>query len=147
MPTIRIAAALLLRPDGHTLLVRKQGSSFFMQPGGKIEPGEAPLAALCRELEEELALHIAPESAFYLGRFSHQAANEAGHMVEAELFGLMLAASTKPEDIRPEAEIAEIAWVNPQAPGALKLAPLSRDYILKQSGRLASTIRAAKEGA
>ena len=55
---IRIAAALLLGPDGRTLLVRKRGTRAFMQPGGKIEAHEVPLHALARELEEELGLRI-----------------------------------------------------------------------------------------
>ncbi|WP_439615125.1 NUDIX hydrolase [Shinella sp.] len=57
---IRIAAALVLRENGETLLVRKRGTGAFMQPGGKIEPGETPKAALARELREEIGLDIAP---------------------------------------------------------------------------------------
>ena len=52
--TIRIAAAIILDSDGRVLLVRKRGSAFFMQPGGKHEPGESDLDALRRELREEL---------------------------------------------------------------------------------------------
>jgi 8-oxo-dGTP pyrophosphatase MutT (NUDIX family) len=47
---LRIAAALLIREDGHTLLVRKRGTTSFMQPGGKIDPGETAQRALVREL-------------------------------------------------------------------------------------------------
>ena len=39
---------------GHVLLVRKADTRFFMQAGGKIEPGEEPAAALVRELHEEI---------------------------------------------------------------------------------------------
>jgi len=53
---IRIAAAVIVRPDGMTLLVRKRGTSAFMQPGGKIEPGETPEQALSRELSEEIGV-------------------------------------------------------------------------------------------
>ena len=66
---IRIAAAVLIGPDGRTLLVRKRGTRAFMQPGGKIEAHEQPVNALARELEEELALNIDPASATYLGHF------------------------------------------------------------------------------
>ncbi|MFV2946081.1 NUDIX domain-containing protein [Pseudomonas japonica] len=52
--TIRIAAALLIDPQGQTLLVRKRGTLAFMQPGGKIEADELPVKALARELFEEL---------------------------------------------------------------------------------------------
>ena len=40
--------------QGRVLLVRKHGSSTFIQPGGKREPGEDALATLARELQEEL---------------------------------------------------------------------------------------------
>jgi 8-oxo-dGTP pyrophosphatase MutT (NUDIX family) len=122
---IRIAAALLCRADGRTLLVRKRGTTAFMQPGGKLEPGEAPLAALARELREELGLAFDPATAVPLGRFTAPAANEAGHLVEAEIFRVAIAT-----DVRPAAEIEEIAWIEPAAPGSLPLAPLTRNFVL-----------------
>ena len=54
MPNIiRIAAALLIDPQGRTLLVRKRGTEAFMQPGGKIEAHEQPVQALVRELQKQ----------------------------------------------------------------------------------------------
>lgn len=71
MPNIiRIAAALLIDPQGRTLLVRKRGTEAFMQPGGKIDAGETPVQALVRELQEELGLRIDPAQAMHLGQFS-----------------------------------------------------------------------------
>ncbi|EKF16832.1 NUDIX hydrolase [Nitratireductor pacificus] len=122
---IRIAAAIITRPDGMTLLVRKQGTSAFMQPGGKIEAAEQPVMALCRELREEIGLSVDAAAPIHLGRFSAPAANEAGRTVVAELFRL-----TIDGHVEPAAEIAEIAWVDPGAPGALPLAPLTRDSAL-----------------
>jgi 8-oxo-dGTP diphosphatase len=122
---IHIAAALLLRPDGATLLVRKHGTTAFMQPGGKIEPSESPFAALRRELAEELNLSITEAETTYLGRFQAQAANEPGHIVEAELFRLTITAA-----VTPAAEIAEAIWVNPAATANFALAPLTRDVVL-----------------
>jgi len=72
--SIFIAAAVLVGPDRRVLLVRKRGTEIFMQPGGKLEPGEAPEQALVRELREELALEIDPGTASYLGSFSAPAA-------------------------------------------------------------------------
>ena len=74
---IRIAAALILNSAGRALLVRKRGTVAFMQAGGKIEPGETPIAALRRELSEELAIELTGQPD-YLGRFSAPAANEEG---------------------------------------------------------------------
>ena len=126
MPAIiRIAAALLLGPNGHILLVRKRGTQAFMQPGGKIDPGEQPLQALARELLEELGLRINPAQARYLGVFSAPAANEPGFEVQAELFQLHIDAP-----VQPAAEIEEVQWIDPLTEGNLTLAPLTRDLIL-----------------
>ncbi|MET2827115.1 NUDIX hydrolase [Mesorhizobium shangrilense] len=66
---IRIAAAVIIDADGRLLLVRKRGTSAFMQPGGKIEPDELPINALVRELREELGLVIDPGAPSWLGSF------------------------------------------------------------------------------
>ena len=123
--TIRIAAALLIDPHGQTLLVRKRGTRAFMQPGGKIEADEAPVAALARELFEELGLRIDPEQAGYLGNFSAPAANEPGFEVVCELFRVYTDAV-----VLPAAEIEEAVWVDAEAAQKLELAPLTRDLIL-----------------
>lgn len=122
---IRIAAAVILRDDGATLLVRKRGTSAFMQAGGKIDGDETPLIALCRELYEELAVSILPEDADYLGRFSAPAANEAGCTVTAEMFRVRLN-----RDVEARAEIEEVRWVRPGSQGQIELAPLTRDMVL-----------------
>ena len=123
--TIRIAAALLIDRDGHTLLVRKRGTEAFMQPGGKIDAGEQPAEALARELHEELNLRIDPSAAVYLGHFSAPAANEPGFTVEAELFQVTIDVA-----VQPAAEIEEVRWIDPTGDGGLQLAPLTRDVIL-----------------
>ncbi|WP_339495835.1 NUDIX hydrolase [Pseudomonas sp. RA_105y_Pfl2_P56] len=122
---IRIAAALLLGADGRTLLVRKRGTTAFMQPGGKIEPHERPLHALARELEEELGLRIDPSQPTFLGQFCAPAANEPGFVVQAEIFQL-----TIDTEVTPAAEIEEVVWIDPATDGDVELAPLTRDLIL-----------------
>lgn len=67
---IRIAAAVITDATGACLLVRKQGTIAFMQPGEKMEPGETPEQALVRELKEELSIQIAIADLTYLGHFS-----------------------------------------------------------------------------
>jgi len=126
MPNIiRIAAALLIDPQGRTLLVRKRGTQAFMQPGGKIDAGESPVEALVRELHEELGLRIDPAQAEHMGAFSAPAANEPGFEVHAELFRVDTA-----EAVVPAAEIEEVVWVAADQALAVALAPLTRDLIL-----------------
>jgi 8-oxo-dGTP pyrophosphatase MutT (NUDIX family) len=122
---IHIAAALLLNAQGQTLLVRKRGTTAFMQPGGKIEAHELPIHALARELEEELGLRIDLAQASFLGQFSAPAANEPGFVVHADIFQLTIDA-----DVIPAAEIEEVIWVDPATDPALELAPLTREHIL-----------------
>jgi 8-oxo-dGTP diphosphatase len=122
--TIRIAAALIDDDSGRLLLVRKTGTPWFMQAGGKIEKGEAALCALRRELDEEIGLRL-DNCARYLGRFSAPAANEPRHVVVADIFHVR--ASHSPV---ASAEIAEAIWVSPAEAVAMRLAPLTRDHVL-----------------
>jgi 8-oxo-dGTP diphosphatase len=122
---IRIAAALLCRADGRTLLVRKRGTAAFMQPGGKIEPHEQPAAALIRELREELGLTVDASAPTHIGRFTAAAANEPGRAVDAKLFRIDITG-----DVTPAAEIEEVAWIEPSQAAELVLAPLTEHHVL-----------------
>ena len=123
MSPIRIAAAVIVAADGRMLLVRKRGTDRFMLAGGKIDAGETAVEALRREIEEELGCGIAAESP--LGRFSAPAAFEAGQVVEAELFAVALDG-----EIRPAAEIEEVAWHDPDDLDSRPLAALARTHAL-----------------
>ena len=122
---IRIAAAVVTDLAGRSLLVRKRGSSIFMQPGGKIESGESALSALTRELREELGLVVDPGETEYIGSYRAVAANEENTVVRAEVFFL-----TTPELPVAGAEIEEILWVERLDELAVEVAPLSRDSLL-----------------
>jgi 8-oxo-dGTP diphosphatase len=57
-----VVAAALIDGDGRVLVAQrpahKQHGGLWEFPGGKIEPGETPVAALARELDEELGIAI-----------------------------------------------------------------------------------------
>ncbi|RRU14933.1 NUDIX domain-containing protein [Stenotrophomonas sp. 278] len=125
---IQIAAAVISRDDGKVLVVRKKGSHAFIQPGGKIEPGEDPIQALCRELDEELGLTIAPTLPTFIGTFSAPAVNERGSIVTAQVYTF-----SHTGEVHPKAELEEIVWIDPKNPGDLELAPLTRDHIFRAS--------------
>src|ERR1700712_2750601 len=61
-PRVEVVAAVLQKPDGTFLLAQRPAgkvyAGYWEFPGGKVEPGEAPAAALARELHEELGIDI-----------------------------------------------------------------------------------------
>ena len=125
--TLHIVAAVIVRADGRALLVRKHGTTSFMQVGGKIEPGEDPAAALVRECAEEIGLVVDPAQARPLTRRSAVAANEPDHVVDAHVFEVDLPDGF---DLQVQAELAEHVWVDPAAPVAPHpIAPLSVDLL------------------
>jgi mutator protein MutT len=129
--TISIAAALIDDGAGELLLVRKQGTAVFMQPGGKIDPGETPLQALARELREELGFTPAEDQSLYLGTFCCEAANEPGHALTASLFHIRARRA-----FEVSAELEEAIWIPIRDASGLHLAPLTRDHVLPIARRL-----------
>lgn len=125
-PVIEVVAAVVVAADGRTLLVRKRGTAAYMNPGGKLEPGESHRDALVRELQEEIGLLVDPATLEPIGSFETDAANEPGHALLAHVFVLDLAST----EHRVAAEIEESRWVEPGAPGALPLAPLAAEHLL-----------------
>jgi 8-oxo-dGTP diphosphatase len=122
---IKVVAALISDEAGRVLLVRKRGTAAFMQPGGKRDPGEEDVAALSREIAEELGCNLVRESIRALGKFEANAANEPGRRVHASLYGIDVIG-----EIAPGREIDETVWVDPASPPDIVLAPLTRDHVL-----------------
>lgn len=60
MKTILVSAVALINSDGRVLIAQrpagKSMAGLWEFPGGKVEPGETPEAALIRELHEELGI-------------------------------------------------------------------------------------------
>ncbi len=132
--TIKIVAALICDDAGRVLLVRKRGTTAFMQPGGKREPGEDDIAALSREIAEELGCGVVRASIRPLGAFDAIAANEPGFRVQACLYGIDVTG-----EVAQCREIDETIWIDPAAPPDIPLAPLTRDHVLPlaSGGRVA----------
>lgn len=61
-PVVLVAAVALIDADGRVLLAErpagKSMAGLWEFPGGKVDPGETPEAALIRELQEELGIDV-----------------------------------------------------------------------------------------
>lgn len=127
--SIRVSAAVITDADGRLLLVRKAGTTAFMQPGGKPEAGEDAAQTLIRELHEEIGLRLDPADLTPLGEFTAPAANEPGFAVVADVFRVDIG------DQQPvtDAEIEELRWVDRAAASALEVAPLAAAYFLPEA--------------
>ncbi len=108
------------------LTVRKNGTTKFMLPGGKLEPGESAAEAAVREVAEELGVRLQVEDLTLLGEFEADAANEPGHLVRSTVF-------TSAGEVTPDAaaEIAELRWASlTEITDGADFAPLTREYVV-----------------
>ena len=105
------------------LTVRKESSTKFQLPGGKMEIRETPVQAAAREVAEEIGVDVRLPELSLLGTFDAPAANEPGETVRGQIFTY-----PRPVLARAAAEIAEIAWVDPTNPDR-ELAHLLRDKV------------------
>ncbi|MCF2574002.1 NUDIX hydrolase [Brevibacterium sp. UCMA 11754] len=136
MNDIRVSALVLLHPfEPLLLMVRKEGTTSFMLPGGKPESGESAEATIIREISEELGLALEAGRLSPLGTFAADAANEADHRVIGDVFCYEgLPAELDVDRINHQAEIAEAAWF-PYAPMPVdtderQFAPLTRLQVI-----------------
>jgi 8-oxo-dGTP diphosphatase len=121
---LRVIAAAVLGPRGLLLVSKRAAPDVFYLPGGKPEPGEAPLACLGRELAEELGVGIDAAEPFTEVRAP--AALEGVDMWMT-VFRTRLAGAPA-----AGAEIAHLRWW-PHDRG-LRLAPAVRDGVIPLTG-------------
>lgn len=116
--TIPVVAAALIAADGRVLMQqRKHGGALgglWEFPGGKVEAGETPAAALTRELAEELDITVAMADLTYVA-----SASEPGNPHVILLYACRRWSGT-PQCLAGEA----IAWVAPAGLLALEMPPL-----------------------
>ena len=118
-------AALIRDEAGRVLLVRKRGTAAFMQPGGKRDAGESDVAALARELVEELGCRVSADSA---QRSACSIARPRTSRASRCMLPSMRSMSRAQSRRGPRS--TQIVWVDPRALPDLPLAPLTRDHVL-----------------
>ena len=131
-PRQLVAAAALVDADGRVLLARrpegKPMAGLWEFPGGKVEAGETPEAALVRELREELGIDTVESCLAPVAFASHGYGDF--HLV------LLLFACRKWEGAPEPVEGGELAWVRPNGmrdydmpPADAPLVALLRDIL------------------
>jgi 8-oxo-dGTP diphosphatase len=118
----KLVVAALVREGGRILMSRRRPDqampNLWEFPGGKVEPGEHPEAALRREVREELGCDVEIDRI-------HEVVFHA--YAEFDLYMLVYAARIAAGEPRP-IEVAEVAWVDARALAELDLLPA--DYPL-----------------
>ena len=121
---LRVVAAAIVE-DGKVLLVSKRAApDVFYLPGGKPDGGEAPLATLARELDEELGVTLAGAEPFAV--VEDEAALE-GTPMEMHVFLASVGGAAA-----ARAEIATLVWVGADGHVPGRLAPAIRNHVLPQ---------------
>ena len=124
-PLMLVAACALIDSDGRILLARRpEGRSMaglWEFPGGKLDPGETPEAALIRELKEELGIDVAKACLAPLAFASH--AYETFHL----LMPLYLCRRWRGSPSAREGQA--LAWVRPEKLADYKMPPADRPLI------------------
>ena len=129
---VLVAAVALIDPDGRVLLAQrpegKAMAGLWEFPGGKVEAGETPEAALIRELHEELGIDTWASCLAPLTFASH--GYETFHLL------MPLYACRRWQGIVQGREGQRLAWVKPTAlrdypmpPADIPLIPILRDWI------------------
>ena len=132
MKIVLVSAVALIDADGRVLLAqRPEGKSMaglWEFPGGKVEDGETPEAALIRELKEELGIDTWHSCLAPLTFASH--AYPGFHLL------MPLFACRKWQGTVRATEGQELAWVAPNRlrdypmpPADLPLIPILRDWL------------------
>lgn len=132
MKTVLVSAVALIDRDSRVLLAqRPEGKSMaglWEFPGGKVEPGETPEAALVRELHEELGIETWTSCLAPLTFASHT--YEEFHLL------MPLFACRKWDGIPQSREGQALTWAKanelrqfPMPPADIPLIPILRDWL------------------
>src|SRR5437667_4357163 len=124
-PIVLVAAVALIDPDGRVLLAQrpegKHLAGLWEFPGGKVQPGETPEAALIRELEEELGIDVV---ASCLAPFTF-----ASHGYPEFHLLMPLYVCRKWSGIAIAREGQRLAWVRPARLGDYPMPPADKPLI------------------
>jgi 8-oxo-dGTP diphosphatase len=117
-----VVAGLILGDDGRILIAQRRADQAlggqWEFPGGKVEPGEAPVAALARELREELGVAAA------VGRIW-----DVLFHAYPDFDLVMLVYVCRINGAPRAVEVADLAWVAPRDLAGWDILPADRPLV------------------
>jgi 8-oxo-dGTP diphosphatase len=120
--TVTVAAVALVDDDGRVLVQQRPSgkpmADLWEFPGGKVEPGETPEAALIRELREELAIEVTSACLAPATFASHALGDK--HLV------LLLYVCRKWQGVPQPLAASALRWVKPVGLHALDMPPADK---------------------
>jgi 8-oxo-dGTP diphosphatase len=125
LPVVLVVAVALIDADGRVLLAQrppgKAMAGLWEFPGGKVRPGEAPEAALIRELKEELGIDVTEACLAPLTFASHR--YETFHLL------MPLYACRRWQGEASAREGQTLAWVRPQKLDLYAMPPADKPLV------------------
>jgi 8-oxo-dGTP diphosphatase len=125
-PRKLVVAALIQNDRGEVLITQRRADQalpgFWEFPGGKIEPGEAPEAALRREIAEELGVEVAVERVWDVMFHAYP---------DYDVYMLVYRCRLEPHAAPRPIEVADFAWVAPPELDRYRILPADAPLVAR----------------
>ena len=101
------SAGIIIK-NGALLVLRSKGKDTFYAPGGKLDSGETPKQALCRELQEEVSIAVKEDALTLFDCFEAPAHDKYGITLVMDVFFV----NDYSGEVVASNEIEECQWVD-----------------------------------
>jgi len=117
-PRKLVVAGLIVDGDGRVLLTRRRldqaMGGYWELPGGKLEPGEGPVAALERELDEEIGARVEVGAVWEVLHHAYP---------DFDLLMIVYRCRLASGQLAQPIEVAEVAWCRPDQLAGYQVLP------------------------
>jgi len=122
---IEKAAGIIIK-DRKVILTRSFGKNVFVPPGGKLEGSESQVAALIRELKEELGIDVTEQDLEFIDNYFAEAAGGSGKPLKMGAWMVKKYAG----DMSPQNEIDEVAEVGSELPEGMEVGSIFEHNVI-----------------